>query len=125
MRSDYPPQKRTLPPKRTLKSIIVLTYQDACASIKTWLNKTKGQINTMFTKNKTNTDAAATPAKKGAKNSNNKRNGILGLLMLLVVLSIAYSSYVVWFGTTGLAAKIMLAPQMIFAAAVLIWKFNK
>lgn len=78
----------------------------------------------MFNK-KTNTSTEGAAPKKTAKNSNNKANGIIGLLMLLVVLSIAYSSYVVWFGTTGLTAKIMLAPQMIFAAVILIKKFNK
>lgn len=125
MRSDYPKQVRAAQPKGKRFSINVLTYKGAYASIKTWLNKTKGLINTMFKNNKTNKTQDAAPVKKAAKSNNNKRNGILGLLMLLVVLSIAYSSYVVWFGTTGLAAKIMLAPQILFAAAVLIWKFNK
>lgn len=76
----------------------------------------------MFLKNKTNEGAAPT---KAAKKNGKKGNGIIGLLLLIVVISIAYSTYVVWFGTTGLAAKIMLVPQTIFAAVVLIWKFNK
>lgn len=78
----------------------------------------------MFNK-KTNTSKEAAAPKKAAKNSNDKANGIIGLLMLLVVLSIAYSTYVVWFGTTGLVPKVLLAPQLIFAAVVLIKKFNK
>lgn len=78
----------------------------------------------MFNK-KTNTSAEGETAKKTTKKQAKKANGIIGLLLLLVVLSVAYSSYVVWFGTTGLVPKIMLAPQLIFAAAVLVWKFNK
>ena len=78
----------------------------------------------MINKLKKQTTEAAAP-KKAAKNSNNKANGIIGLLMLLVVLSIAYSTYVVWFGTTGLVPKVMLAPQIVFAAVILIKKFNK
>lgn len=76
----------------------------------------------MFHKTKNNEGAAPT---KAAKKNGNKASGIIGLLLLIVVISIAYSTYVVWFGTTGLAPKIMLVPQTIFAAAVLIWKFNK
>lgn len=80
----------------------------------------------MFKKNKTTTEPEATPVKKSSKENNkNKYNGIIGLLMLLVVLSIAYSTYVVWFGTTGLVPKILLAPQIIFAAVILVQKFNK
>ena len=78
----------------------------------------------MFNLNKQKNTEGAAP-KKAAKITNNKANGIIGLLMLLVVLSIAYSTYVVWFGTTGLTAKILLAPQLVFAAVILIKKFNK
>lgn len=101
----------------------VLTRRLRFARLSTLLNKTKGQIKAMFNKNNKTTEGAA--PKKAVKKSNNKQNAIIGLLLLLVVLSIAYSSYVVWFGTQGLVPKIMLAPQMIFAAVVLIWKFNK
>lgn len=78
--------------------------------------------NTMSKNTKKNTEVAA--PKKAGKNTKDKRNAIIGLLLLLVVMSVAYSTYVVWFGTTGLVPKILLAPQMIFAAAVLIWKFG-
>lgn len=71
---------------------------------------------------KNNTNKTTTkPAKKGS----DKRNAIIGMLLLLVVISVSYSSYVVYFGTTGLVPKIMLAPQVIFAVVVLVWKFNK
>lgn len=73
-------------------------------------------------KNKENTEA--TTVKKAAKKQGNKASGIIGVLLLLVVLSIAFSSYIVWFGTQGLASKIMLAPQIVFAAVVLVWKFS-
>lgn len=122
MRKDYPRAARKLPPKRKRNSINVLTIKDACANIKAWLNKRKGKT-TMLKNNKNK--AEATTVKKVANKQGNKANGIIGLLLLVVVLSIAYSTYVVWFGTTGLVPKIMLAPQMIFAAAVLVWKFNK
>ncbi len=50
---------------------------------------------------------------------------VLSLLMLLVVVSIAFSSYVVYFGTSGLIPKIMLVPQALFAATIAISKFTK
>jgi hypothetical protein len=50
--------------------------------------------------------------------------GYWGILMAFVVLSIAYSTYVVAFGTIGLTPKLMLAPQAIFAAVVLLYKFG-
>lgn len=121
LRSEYPKAARGTTDKPKKDSIIVLTIKGAYARLRAWLNKTKGLINTMFKKNKTNETAAP----KQSKTKGNKRNGIIGMLLLLVVMSVAYSSYVVWFGTTGLVPKIMLAPQMIFAAAVLVWKFNK
>lgn len=119
MRSDYPKAAQAKP--KDNKS--ALTIKGAYANLRAWLsNKTKGLKTTM--KN-TKTNEAAAPKTKAAKNTKGMRNAIIGLLLLMVVTSIAYSSYVVWFGTTGVVPKIMLAPQMIFAAAVLIWKFNK
>jgi hypothetical protein len=49
----------------------------------------------------------------------------LGVLDLFVVASICYSSYVVYFGTTGWAPKAMLVPQLIWAATVLVLQFTK
>lgn len=49
----------------------------------------------------------------------------MSLLMLFVVASIAYSTYVVYFGTIGIVPKIMLVPQALFAAIVAIHKFTK
>lgn len=49
----------------------------------------------------------------------------LNLLLLLVVLSIAFSTYVVYFGTTSMTAKIMLVPQALFAAIVAVRQFTK
>lgn len=121
MRKDYPKPKNQQG-KNQKSSSNVLTRRFSFATLGTLLNKTKGQIKAMFKKTKTNTEGAA--PKKAAKNSNGKQNAIIGVLLLLVVLSIAFSSYIVWFGTQGLASKIMLAPQMIFAAVVLVWKFS-
>lgn len=115
MRSDYPPEAR----KKSSSS--VLTSKDAYARLRAWLTKTKGQ-KTMAKNNKTNEGAAPT---KAAKKNGKKGNGIIGMLLLLVVISVAYSTYVVWFGTTGLAPKIMLAPQMLFVAAALLYSFWK
>lgn len=50
---------------------------------------------------------------------------IINTGLLLIVLSIAYSSYTVWFGTDGLAPKVLIAPQIVFAAVILVNKFNK
>lgn len=116
MRSDYP--KAAQRPAQKQKR--VLTGKGAYAILRTWLNKTKGLKTTMSEKINTNKNNGSKPAKK----SNGKRNAIIGMLLLLVVMSVSYSSYVVWFGTTGVVPKVLLAPQMIFAAAVLIWKFG-
>lgn len=104
---------KKLSPKRLI-NIIVLTIKDAYAKLSLLFNKRKGKKMGNKKQSKNNTD----------KPSKQKLNGIIGLLQLLVVISVAYSSYVVWFGTTGLAEKIMLVPQMTYAAVVLIRKFN-
>lgn len=43
--------------------------------------------------------------------------------MLFVVLSIGFSSYMVYFGSDNLVAKVMLIPQVAFAAGVAIYAF--
>jgi hypothetical protein len=45
--------------------------------------------------------------------------------LLLVVSSIAFSSYIVYFGTTDVIAKAMLVPQIVFAIGVAVHKFTK
>lgn len=52
-------------------------------------------------------------------------NGVYGLALAFVVASIAFSSYVVCAGTSGLLPKALLIPQMVFAATVLLYKFAK
>lgn len=52
-------------------------------------------------------------------------NGIWGILVLFVVASIAFSTYMVYFGTDSLVNKIMLVPQVIFAATFLLIKAAK
>lgn len=103
---------------RKKSSLIYLTYQRAYASIKSLLNKTKG-----LTTVKNNNNKTKKITKKNRKSFKGFGFGILGMLLLLVVMSIAYSSYIVWFGTTGVMPKVLLAPQLIFAAAVLIAVF--
>ena len=102
----------------TKNSTIYLTYKRAYASIKSLLNKTKG-----LTTVKNNNNNTKKTTKKNRKSARGFGFGILGMLLLLVVMSIAYSSYIVWFGTTGATPKILLAPQLLFAAAVLITVF--
>lgn len=43
--------------------------------------------------------------------------------MLFVIGSIAFSSYMVYFGTDNAVAKLIILPQVIFAAGVAIYKF--
>jgi hypothetical protein len=59
------------------------------------------------------------------KNKNINIKTAAWFTMLLVVGSIAFSSYIVYFGTTDLVAKIMLVPQITFALGVLVYKFTK
>ncbi len=56
-----------------------------------------------------------------------ERNGIIGTLLVLLWLSVVYSSLAVWFNiaTDGLVPKILLAPQIVAAGALLVWKFTK
>lgn len=56
-----------------------------------------------------------------------KRHDIIGLLLLLTVVSIAYSSIAVWFNisTVGIVPKLMLLPQIVAGAGVVMWKFTK
>lgn len=116
MRSDYPKAAQAKPNKK--RSINVLTIKDAYARLRAMVNiKRKGK-KTMAKNTKTNKPAEAVLAPK-------KGNGIIGMLMLLVALSIAYSSYVVWFGTNGTTPKILLAPQIAFVAATLVYAFWK
>lgn len=50
---------------------------------------------------------------------------ITGILQLFVLVSVAYSTYVVYLGTEGIAPKVMLVPQAIFAAVIAVQKFTK
>jgi hypothetical protein len=50
--------------------------------------------------------------------------GIFGILSLFVLVSIAYSTYMVAVGTDGVAPKVMLVPQALFAACLAIYKFS-
>lgn len=62
-----------------------------------------------------------------SKAKNNNTNGWAQLAwigMLFVVLSIGFSSYMVYFGTDNIVAKVMLIPQVAFAAIVAIYKFG-
>ena len=58
------------------------------------------------------------------KNYNIKTNTV-GLLQLFVLASIAYSTYIVYLGTTGYAPKVMLIPQALWAGILAIQKFTK
>lgn len=66
--------------------------------------------------NKTN---EATKAKK------NINFNLVGLLQLFVLASIAYSTYVVYLGTDGIAPKVMLIPQALWATLLAVQKFTK
>lgn len=79
---------------------------------------------------KNNTNARDAKATKAAPVTDSKvsRSGWMTLAwfgMLLVVGSIAFSSYIVYFGTTDMVAKILLVPQIVFAVGVAIYKFVK
>lgn len=51
--------------------------------------------------------------------------GLGGIVMAFVVASISYSTYVVYFGTTGIVPKALLIPQAVFATVLVIYKFAK
>lgn len=63
------------------------------------------------------------PTKK--KTESKVRYNISGLLQMFVVVSIVYSTYVVTLGTTGVEPKVMLVPQALYAAFLVIQKFSK
>lgn len=49
---------------------------------------------------------------------------LMGVLQLFVLVSICYTVFVVYTGTTGLAPKLMLIPQALFAAVLAVRKFT-
>lgn len=49
--------------------------------------------------------------------------GLWGILLLFVFGSVAYSTYMVAVGTTGIVPKVMLVPQATFAIILAILKF--
>jgi ABC-type Co2+ transport system permease subunit len=49
-------------------------------------------------------------------------SGIWGVAILFVCVSIGYANYVVFFGTEGLTAKLMLIPSTLFVGAFLVFK---
>mgnify|MGYP006359308225 CR=1 FL=1 len=50
---------------------------------------------------------------------------LTGMLQLFVLASIGYSTYIVFLGTDGIAPKVMLIPQAVFAVVLAIQKFTK
>ena len=50
---------------------------------------------------------------------------VTGVAMLLVIASIAFSSYIVIMGVEQLVPKLMLAPQIMFAAIEAVKRFTK
>lgn len=62
-------------------------------------------------------------ASKAKSNNRNFGHRAAWLGMLFVVLSIGFSSYMVYFGTDNLVAKVVLIPQIAFAAGVAIYAF--
>lgn len=82
--------------------------------------------------NKKSMDVVTRPAAKAVEativNQNTFTNSVIGVLMLFVLMlfvliSIAFSSYMVYFGSDSMVAKLMLIPQVGFAAWVAIKKF--
>lgn len=69
-------------------------------------------------------DGMVSPA-TSKKNNSKLNERLLWTGMLFVLLSIGFSSYMVYFGTDNLIAKVMLIPQVAFAAIVAIYKFAK
>lgn len=61
---------------------------------------------------------------KVKKNINFKAKTI-GIVELFTVASIGFSTYVVYFGTTGVTPKLLLVPQAVWAVVVLTKKFVK
>ena len=52
-------------------------------------------------------------------------HGAWGVALLFVVASIAFSTYMVYFGTDDVISKALLVPQALFAAAFLLIKAAK
>lgn len=51
-------------------------------------------------------------------------DSVIGMLQIFVLVSIAYSTYIVALGTHGYAPKIMLIPQALWAAILLVRRFT-
>lgn len=59
------------------------------------------------------------------KQINNAKSKTKGIVELFTVASVGFSTYVVYFGTTNLAPKVLLIPQAVWAAIILTKKFTK
>lgn len=83
----------------------------------------------MTKETKTTNITDVTPVQKVTKksrfNKNSAKNGIMGISLLFGVLSIGYSSAFIIMGTDGWVPVVMVAPQMLLAGLILVWKFCK
>ena len=59
-----------------------------------------------------------------SKKSYNIKSNTVGILQLFVIASISYSTYVVALGVDGWIPKLMLVPQVLWAAMLLLQKFT-
>ncbi len=68
----------------------------------------------------------ATKKKEQPKEKKAPRNydSLVGMLQVFVLVSIAYSTYIVALGTQGYVPKVMLVPQALWAAILLIRRFT-
>lgn len=99
-------------------------------SVKARLTGVKAKVRTRFN----NVVKKIVPHRKKAKkttkiekklNHEQQMRGILGIGLLFVVVSIIYSTYVIFNGVSSTASRVMLIPQVVFAALTLFKAFSK
>lgn len=89
------------------------------------LNKIISAVRGRIIMSKTNNKKTSTKEDKQPLSVHKALGGFGGVFMAFVVASVAYSTYVVYAGTTGLAPKLMLIPQALFAGIIVLYKFAK
>ena len=56
-----------------------------------------------------------------------ERHDIIGIALIAFVISCTYATIAVWFNisTVGIVPKIMVLPQAVVGAGIVVWKFTK
>ena len=103
-----------------------VTWNGEEITIRKVFNFVKTKVSAIVKKVKKPRKKAKKPTKAEREIAKKERNrAIMGIGQLLVVVSIAYSTAVIFIGVDGMASKIALLPQVVFASFTLLKAFSR